>query len=175
MSSHSPRLLDIVYAPAPVLAQKAAPIESVSADITSLLDNMIHTMYAKEGIGLAAPQVSEGVRVFVMDCTEDKTRPFKMINPEIIKPSEEQNVFQEGCLSIPGVYGELERPSEVLLRYIDETGTQHEQTFNGLEARCIQHELDHLNGVLFIDYYDKFRRRIMLKESHEHLKNHKLL
>lgn len=135
-------------------------------EIKTLLDDMLETMYAAPGIGLAAPQIGVMKRVVVMDVSDDKDKPepLKLINPEIIWESEETSVYQEGCLSIPEQYADIERPAEVGLRYMDENGETHEIEADGLLATCIQHELDHLDGILFTDYLSALKRNMIIKK-----------
>ena len=123
-------------------------------------------MYAAPGIGLAAPQIGVMKRVVVMDVSDDKEKPqpLKLVNPEIIWESEDTSVYQEGCLSIPEQYADVERPAEVGLRYLDENGKEHEIEADGLLATCIQHELDHLDGILFTDYLSALKRNMILKK-----------
>eukprot|EP01092_Planopodium_desertum_P002320 TRINITY_DN13668_c0_g1_i1.p1 TRINITY_DN13668_c0_g1~~TRINITY_DN13668_c0_g1_i1.p1 ORF type:complete len:135 (+),score=39.91 TRINITY_DN13668_c0_g1_i1:1-405(+) len=123
-------------------------------------------MYAAPGIGLAAPQIGVMKRLVVMDVSDDKEKPqpLKLVNPEIIWESEDTSVYQEGCLSIPEQYADVERPAEVGLRYLDENGKEHEIEADGLLATCIQHELDHLDGILFTDYLSALKRNMILKK-----------
>ena len=164
-------LLPIIKVPDPVLRQKAEPVTQIDAAVRQQLDDMAETMYEAPGIGLAANQVNSLARLVVMDCASDdeQARLYQMVNPEIISNSEETAALEEGCLSIPGHTAEVERPAEVTARWLDPQGTQQEATFSGLEAACIQHEIDHLNGVLFIDHLSRLKRdmiwRKVLKEA----------
>ena len=146
----------------PVLKQKSAPVERVDDALRALMDDMLETMYAAPGIGLAAIQVGVPKRVIVMDISgreEGKApEPRYFVNPEIVWASEELASYEEGCLSIPEVYDEVERPARVKLRYLNYDGEQIEEDAEGLYAVCIQHEMDHLEGVLFIDYLSKLKR-----------------
>lgn len=157
----------IVTLPAPVLKEKARLIENVTDDIRKQMDLMLQTMYDAPGIGLAANQVGLLNRVIVMDIAqreEPETRvPIVMANPEIIWESEEPSVWEEGCLSIPGQYADVQRPLEVRVKYLDYHGKQQEQVFEGLGSHCVQHEIDHLNGVLFIDHLSTLKRNMLLK------------
>ncbi|MGH6778626.1 MAG: peptide deformylase, partial [Bradyrhizobium sp.] len=139
-------------------------VEKVTSDVRKLADDMFETMYDAPGIGLAAIQVAEPLRLITMDLAkkdeegETKHRPRVFINPEILSSSQERSVYEEGCLSIPEYYEEVERPARVRLRFTDLDGKLHEEDVEGLFATCIQHEIDHLNGVLFIDYLSKLKR-----------------
>ena len=159
-------LREILIVPDPRLKKECAPVEEVNDEIKTLLDDMLETMYAAPGIGLAAPQIGVMKRVVVMDVSDDKDKPepLKLINPEIIWESEETSVYQEGCLSIPEQYADIERPAEVGLRYMDENGETHEIEAEGLLATCIQHELDHLDGILFTDYLSALKRNMIIKK-----------
>jgi len=156
----------IVLVPDPVLRQKAAPVARVDDTIRELMDDMLETMYDAPGIGLAAPQIGLSSRVIVMDCSEDdeEPQPLKMANPEIIWSSEDTETMEEGCLSIPGHRGDVTRKRAVSVRYLDENGTEQELTTEGLLAVCIQHEIDHLDGVLFVDYLSRIKRDMILRK-----------
>ena len=159
-------LRDILIVPDPRLKQECEEVAEVNDEIRELLDDMLETMYAAPGIGLAAPQIGVMKRVVVMDVSDDKEKPqpLKLVNPEIIWESEDTSVYQEGCLSIPAQYADVERPAEVGLRYLDENGKEHEIEADGLLATCIQHELDHLDGILFTDYLSALKRNMILKK-----------
>ncbi|MEQ9347101.1 MAG: peptide deformylase [Thalassospira sp.] len=159
-------LREILIVPDPRLKKECEPVTDVNDEIRQLLDDMLETMYAAPGIGLAAPQIGVMKRVVVMDVSDDdeKSKPLKLINPEIIWESEEMAVYQEGCLSIPDQYADVERPAEVGMRYLDENGKEHEIEADGLLATCIQHEIDHLDGVLFTDYLSALKRNMILKK-----------
>jgi peptide deformylase len=157
-------LREIIILPDKQLRLVSKPIEKVTPEIRKLADDMFETMYDAPGIGLAAIQVAQPVRLITMDLAkkneegESNPRPRVFINPEIIASSEELSVYEEGCLSIPEYYEEVERPARVRVRYLDLDGKVHEEDAEGLYATCIQHEIDHLNGVLFIDYLSKLKR-----------------
>lgn len=161
-------LLPIITIPNPVLKEIARPIETISAAIKQQAADMIETMYEAPGIGLAANQVGQLNRMFVMDVHYRKdpaTRnPIVMMNPEIVWRSEELSVMEEGCLSIPQQYAEVERPRTVRVKYIDLDGQFQEMEGSDLTSHCIQHELDHLNGVLFIDYLSRLKRNMILRK-----------
>jgi peptide deformylase len=128
---------------------------------------MLQTMYAAPGIGLAAPQIGLLVRLIVIDCNKEDEliqHPIQMFNPEIIETSDEKNIQEEGCLSIPNQFGEVERPSKITVRWIDRDGNEKQESFDGLWATCIQHEIDHLDGKLFIDYLSPLRRQLITRK-----------
>lgn len=159
-------VLDILVAPHPVLKQKAKPVEKVDARIAKLMDDMVETMYAAKGIGLAAPQIGILERVIVVDVhdKDEKPSPIRLANPEIVWKSDETSVCEEGCLSVPDQYAEVTRPASVRVRYLDETNETREIEADGMLATCIQHEIDHLNGVLFVDYLSMLKRNMILRK-----------
>ena len=155
---------EIIILPDKQLRLVSRSIEKVTAEVRRLADDMFETMYAAPGIGLAAIQVGQPVRLITMDLAkkeengEVNPRPRVFINPEILSSSEETSIYEEGCLSIPEFYEEVERPARVRVRFTDLDGKVHEEDAEGIYATCIQHEVDHLNGVLFIDYLSKLTR-----------------
>jgi peptide deformylase len=154
-------LRPILVAPDPRLKQKSAPIEGPVTDAhRALMDDMLETMYEAPGIGLAAIQIGEPVRIIVMDLARDDEpkAPRYFVNPEILWASDEMFTYEEGCLSVPDIYDDVERPNKVKLRYLDYSGKQIEEDAEGLYAVCIQHEMDHLEGVLFIDHLSRLKR-----------------
>ncbi len=159
--------LPIITVPDPVLKQVAQPVQSINPLIRQLVTDMAETMYAAPGIGLAANQVNSLHRLFVIDVAfreNNDSRDFiAMINPEIVWQSEEPSVWEEGCLSIPGQFAEVQRPKSVRVRYQDMMGQFQERLVEGLESHCVQHELDHLNGVLFIDHLSTLKRNMILR------------
>ncbi|HBU99146.1 peptide deformylase [Thalassospira lucentensis] len=159
-------LREILIVPDPRLKKECEPVTEVNDEIRQLLSDMLETMYAAPGIGLAAPQIGVMKRVVVMDVSDDKDKPepLKLINPEIIWESEDTSIYQEGCLSIPDQYADVERPIEVGVRYLDENGKEQEIEADGLLSTCIQHEVDHLDGVLFTDYLSALKRNMILKK-----------
>ncbi|WP_353857986.1 peptide deformylase [Azospirillum formosense] len=159
-------VLDILVAPHPVLKQKAKPVDKVDARIAKLMDDMVETMYAAKGIGLAAPQIGILERVIVVDVhdKDEKPNPIRLANPEIVWKSDETSVCEEGCLSVPDQYAEVTRPSSVRVRYLDENNETREIEADGMLATCIQHEIDHLNGVLFVDYLSMLKRNMILRK-----------
>ena len=159
-------LMPLVLLPQPVLRQVAQPVDDITDDILQLVNNMAETMYAAPGIGLAANQVGLLKRVIVMDCARDDEPPtlWKMINPEIIWRSEDNTKLEEGCLSIPGHNAEVVRPSEVHVSYLDIEGQKQAMHATGLLAACVQHEIDHLNGVLFLDHLSRLKRDMIMRK-----------
>ena len=163
-------LREIIILPDKQLRLVSKPIEKVTPEIRKLADDMLETMYDAPGIGLAAIQVAQPLRLITMDLAkrdengETMAKPRVFINPEIIARSEELSVYEEGCLSIPEYYEEVERPARVRVRFTDLDGTVHEEDAEGLYATCIQHEIDHLNGVLFVDYLSKLKRDRVFKK-----------
>ena len=159
-------LLPILLHPDPRLKKACEPVLNVDSKIQKLANSMIKTMYDAPGVGLAAPQVASMVRLFVMDCTDSEAEdhPLVLINPQITWISEDLNVHSEGCLSLPELFDDVERPSQVRMSFLDIQGKVHEQQFDGLWATCAQHELDHLNGVLFIDHLTRMKRSMMTKK-----------
>ncbi len=142
------------------------PVKEITSEVRRLADDMLETMYDAPGVGLAAIQIGVQIRMVTMDVSksEDEHQPMVLINPEIVWASEEKRVYEEGCLSIPEYYEEVERPDRVRFRYMNLQGETIEQDADGLLATCVQHEIDHLNGVLFIDYLSKLKRdRVMTK------------
>jgi peptide deformylase len=157
----------ILIHPDPRLKKLCDPVSEVTADIGKLAEDMLETMYDAPGVGLAAPQIGVLKRIFVMDCVKEddaEKRPMVLINPEIIATSEEVNTYEEGCLSIPEQYGEVTRPKLVTLRWMGLNGKLHEDEFDGLWATCAQHELDHLNGKLFIDHLGAIKRQMITRK-----------
>lgn len=159
-------ILDIVIAPDPVLKVVCEPVKEVNDEIRELLTSMLETMYKAPGIGLAACQVGVTKRVIVVDVSDDKeeNQPYCMVNPEITWESDEYSVYQEGCLSLPEQYADVERPAAIKMTYLDETGKKIELEADGLLATCVQHEIDHLDGVLFVDHISKLKRGMIMKK-----------
>lgn len=156
----------LVILPDPLLRQVSKPVECFDADLRKFSADMLDTMYDAPGIGLAAIQVGEPLRMLVIDLAkEDEPKaPQIFINPQILSSSDERNVYEEGCLSIPDYYAEVERPAQVRISYVDIDGKQHEVAAEGLLATCLQHEIDHLNGVLFIDHISRLKREMVVKK-----------
>ena len=159
-------LLPILTAPDPRLKKKSQPVDSVDPGLRQLMDDMMETMYAAPGIGLAAPQVGVLKRLIVLDIDREdvKTGPLFMANPEIIEASDEDLTYEEGCLSVPEHYSDVSRPGKVVVRYLDRDGESREMACEGLLATCVQHEIDHLDGVLFIDHISSLKRNMILRK-----------
>jgi peptide deformylase len=159
-------LLPIITAPDPRLKLVAKPVAAVDAEVRRLMDDMLETMYAAPGIGLAAPQVGVACRVLVVDTARDgeAAQPLKIANPEILGRSEELATYNEGCLSLPEHYADVERPARIKLRYLDYENKIREVEMEGLLATCVQHEMDHLDGVLFVDHLSALKRNIILRK-----------
>ena len=156
----------IIIEPDPILRRESSPIEQVDDELRNLLDEMLKTMYSASGIGLAAVQIGILKRVIVIDISkEDQSKnPIFLVNPEITFKSKNTSVYEEGCLSLPGHFAEIERPAECKVNYIDYNGQKKELQANGLLATCIQHEIDHLNGILFVDYLSKLKKDMIIKK-----------
>ena len=166
-------VLDILIAPDPGLRAVAKPVAVVDDAVRTIVADMFDTMYDARGIGLAATQVAIEQRIVVIDLQEPESdaedakpvrAPRIFINPELVSVSEETSIYNEGCLSIPEQYAEVERPTRCRVRWLDETGAAHEEDLDGLLSTCIQHEIDHLNGVLFIDHISRLKRDMVLKK-----------
>lgn len=157
----------ILIHPDPRLKKVCAPVTDITGDLRKLADDMLETMYDAPGIGLAAPQIGVLDRLIVLDCVKEegeKPRPLVMFNPEVVASSEELNTYEEGCLSIPDQYAEVTRPSEVEVTWVDQNGNPQKEAFGGLWATCVQHEIDHLNGKLFIDYLKPMKRQMITRK-----------
>ena len=157
---------EILTVPNPVLKQVSAPVERVDDELRALMDDMLETMYDAPGIGLAAIQIGVPKRVIVIDLAREgeEKQPRYFVNPEIVWASEETLGYEEGCLSVPEIFDEVQRPAKVKLRYLDYQGAAVEEDAEGLFAVCIQHEMDHLNGVLFIDHLSRLKREQAVKK-----------
>lgn len=159
-------LLPIIVAPDPRLKKRCAPVAQVDDAIRRLMDDMLETMYDAPGIGLAAPQVGVLKRIIVVDVAakEGPREPVQMVNPELVWASEEEASYEEGCLSLPEHYAEVERPASVKVRYLDREGETQEMEAEGLLATCVQHEMDHLEGLLFVDHISALKRKMILRK-----------
>tara|TARA_B100000029_G_scaffold319172_1_gene311618 strand:+ start:531 stop:1055 length:525 start_codon:yes stop_codon:yes gene_type:complete len=159
-------LKKILTEPNKILRQKSLPVEKVDGELQKLIDDMLETMYAAPGIGLAAIQVGVPKRIIVLDIAskDEPKNPMCFINPEIIEKSETNSTYEEGCLSVPGQFAEIDRPSKCYLKYLDYYGQPKELKAEGMMATCIQHEMDHLEGILFIDYLSKLKRSMIVKK-----------
>ena len=162
----------IIIEPDPILREKSKTLEKVNDELRELLDDMLETMYAAPGIGLAANQIGVLKRLIVIDINRDneKRNPIFLINPEIISSSKKTSIYEEGCLSLPGHYAEIERPAECNIKFVDYNGKEKELNAKGLLSTCIQHEIDHLNGILFIDYLSKLKKDMIVKKLIKHKK-----
>ena len=157
----------ILLHPDPRLKKVCAPVPDMSDELRALADDMLESMYAAPGIGLAAPLVGVLSRLLVMDCVKEEggaAKPMVLFNPEIIASSDELNTYEEGCLSIPEHFADVTRPAVVEVRWLDRDGCEQQQVFDGLWATCVQHEIDHLNGKLFIDYLGPMRRQMITRK-----------
>ena len=161
----------IIEAPDPRLRVKSTPVEGVDDDLRTLITDMFETMYDAPGIGLAAIQVGVPKRVLVIDLQEEEgedgqpiRKPLVFINPELRDPAEELNTYNEGCLSVPDQYAEVERPARIHARWLDRDGVRQEAALDGLLATCLQHEMDHLEGILFIDHLSRLKKDMILKK-----------
>ncbi len=169
--------LDIINVPDPLLKTKSTPVDKVDDQVRKLLDDMLETMYAAPGIGLAAIQVAVAKRMIVLDTSteEEENEPLFLINPEVTWESEERNTYSEGCLSVPEHYADVERPAAVRVQYLDYNGQMQEDLMEGLTATCVQHEIDHLNGVVFIDYLSRLKRNMIIKKVQKATKDSVIL
>ena len=166
-------LRKILIEPDPILRKKSEALEKVDDQTRKLMKDMLETMYKAPGIGLAAIQIGISKRIIVIDVSKDKEKkkePLFLVNPEIIYKSDKTAIYEEGCLSLPGHFAEIERPAECTTRYIDFNGKKKELKADGLLATCIQHEVDHLNGILFIDYLSKLKKDMIIKKLVKHKK-----
>src|SRR5262245_5787469 len=156
----------LINLPDPILRQVSRPVERIDDSLRKLAGDMLDTMYDAPGIGLAAIQVGEPLRMLVIDLAKEgeQPAPYVFVNPEIVESSEDRSVYEEGCLSIPDYYAEVERPASVRVKYLDRNGKAQEIAADGLMATCLQHEIDHLNGVLFIDHISKLKRDMVVKK-----------
>ena len=159
-------LRKILTEPNKVLREKSLKVESVDKDLQNLMDDMLETMYAAPGIGLAAIQVGIPKRIIVLDISykEGKKNPMYFVNPEIIEKSNKNSTYEEGCLSVPGQFAEIDRPDQCHIKYLDYFGQHKEMKAEGMLATCIQHEMDHLEGILFIDYLSKLKKSMIVKK-----------
>ncbi len=159
-------LRKILTEPNKILRQKSLPVEMVDKDLQNLMDDMLETMYAAPGIGLAAIQVGIPKRVIVLDIAqkEGTKKPIFLVNPEIIQKSKNNSTYEEGCLSVPGQFAEIDRPDRCYIKYLDYHGEKKEIKAEGMLSTCVQHEMDHLEGILFIDYLSKLKKTMIIKK-----------
>jgi len=158
--------LEIIKIPDPILRETSAPVETVDENMRRLMDDMLETMYDAPGVGLAAIQVGIPKRVIVLDVSgdEDEPQPLFMANPKIVRLGESMRMHEEGCLSIPSVHVEIERPADVTVQYVDRNGAEQELVADGLLATAVQHEIDHLDGKLIIDFLSRLKRDIIIRK-----------
>jgi peptide deformylase len=158
---------EIITVPNPLLKTVSKPVDAIDSKILSILNDMLETMYAAPGIGLAAIQIGIPKRLLVIDIGRDNENrdPHFFINPEILDPAEELSSFEEGCLSVPGVWEEIERPNECNVRFLDINGDEKNIRYSGMMATVIQHEMDHLNGIVFVDYLSRLKKDRAIKKS----------
>ncbi|TPW30136.1 peptide deformylase [Martelella alba] len=166
----------MIILPDPILRKVSAPVERVDDELKKLAGDMLETMYEAPGIGLAAIQVGVPRRMLVLDVSKDenKKEPMVFINPSILSASDERSIYEEGCLSIPDFFAEVERPAEVAVRYTDLDGKEQQLEADGLLATCLQHEMDHLDGVLFIDYLSRLKRDRVIRKFTKSARQQKL-
>ncbi|WP_019223143.1 peptide deformylase [Bartonella rattaustraliani] len=167
----------LVILPDPILREVSKPVEHIDKEVQKLADDMLETMYHAHGIGLAAIQIGIPLRMLVVDVSgnDDPKNPLVIINPEILWHSDERNIYKEGCLSIPEYYAEVERPKRLCVRYTDREGKQTEMEADHLLATCLQHEIDHLNGRLFIDHISKIKRDMVIRKFKKRAKEENTL
>ena len=156
----------LIILPDPILRQVSKPIETMDSEVKKLADDMLETMYDAPGIGLAAIQIGVARRMLVLDVSKDgeDKKPLVFINPEVVASSDARSVYEEGCLSIPDYYAEVERPAAIKVKHLDRDGKEQLTEADGLLATCLQHEIDHLNGVLFIDHISKLKREMVIRK-----------
>ena len=159
-------ILSLVYAPAKILEEKAAEVKNIDNEVKKLVNNMFDTMYKNNGVGLAAPQVNESLQILVIDCSnkDNEFEPRVLINPIIKKQSKIYKEYEEGCLSFPEHFAEIDRPDKLKIEYIDENNKKKILSTDGFNSRIIQHELDHLNGILFVDHLSRLKRDVIIRK-----------
>ena len=163
---------EIIKVPNPILKKISKPVKEVNDEIRSILDDMLDTMYDAPGIGLAAIQIGIPLRMLVIDISkEEKNDPLFFINPEIVEPSKDLSSFEEGCLSVPGIWEEIERPDKCKVKFLNRKGKKQEKKCNGLLATVIQHEIDHLEGIVFVDHLSRLKKDLSIKKSIKFQKN----
>ena len=166
-------VLDLVFAPASILNKAAENVKNIDKSTKKFVHDMFDTMYENNGVGLAAPQVNKSLQILVMDCSanDEKNNPKALINPAIISTSKDFKAYEEGCLSFPGHYIELSRPMEVEINYYDIEGIEKTELFTDFESVCVQHEIDHLLGTLFVEYISRLKRQMIIKKMQKFKKN----
>ena len=169
-------LKNIITVPNPLLKSISKPVDKINNDIKSLIDDMFETMYHAPGIGLAAVQIGIPLRIIVIDISKgDEKKPLFFINPNIVWHSDKTSTYEEGCLSIPNQFAEIERPESCRVEYLDLNNKKKEIKVSGLLSTCIQHEIDHLNGILFIDYLSKLKKNMIIKKVTKNIKSEKIV
>ena len=170
-------LRQILTEPNEILRKKSLPVEKVDKEIQKLMDDMLETMYAAPGIGLAAIQVGVPKRIIVLDLSkkDEPKKPMYFINPEIISKSEKDSTYEEGCLSVPGQFAEIARPEKCHIKFLDYFGQHKEIKAENMLATCLQHEMDHLEGILFIDYLSKLKKSMIIKKLSKQKKSSEAL
>ena len=170
-------MLKLVYAPDPILKKESLEIPQVDEHHRKLIKEMYEVMYKANGVGLAAPQVGENLRIFIIDAgaREEEKKPITMINPKLLSLGNEIVPYEEGCLSFPDHFAEIDRPDELTIEYIDENNNKKKLTTNGFASRIIQHELDHLNGILFVDHLSRLKRDIIIRKMKKFKKEKNLI
>ena len=168
-------MLKLVYAPDPILKKESAPLPQVDEHHRELIREMYEVMYSSNGVGLAAPQIGLNLRIFVLDAgsREDEKKPITIINPKILSLGEEIVSYEEGCLSFPEHFAEIDRPEKIDIEFLDENNNKKSLKFVGFESRIIQHEIDHLNGILFVDYLSRIKRDVILRKMKKYKKEKK--
>ena len=168
-------MLKLVYAPDPILKKESAPLPQVDEHHRELIREMYEVMYSSNGVGLAAPQIGLNLRIFVLDAgsREDEKKPITIINPKILSLGEEIVSYEEGCLSFPEHFAEIDRPEKIDIEFLDENNNKKSLKFVGFESRIIQHEIDHLNGILFVDHLSRLKRDVILRKMKKYKKEKK--
>lgn len=164
MMQNLKKLPPVLRYPETFLRKKTQSVSAVDRNIKKLIQEMFEVMYADNGIGLAANQIGENLSIFIADISDDQSQPLVFINPEITEKSEKKQTYEEGCLSVPGIFAKVERPAKITVNALDQAGKPFSLAADGLLSQCIQHELDHLAGVLFIDYLTAMKRELILKK-----------
>ena len=170
-------MLKLIYAPDPILKKESLPLPQVDDHHRALIKQMYQVMYTSNGVGLAAPQIGLNIRIFILDANsrDEEKRPITMINPKIITIEENKVPYEEGCLSFPEHFAEIERPEKIKIEYLDEDNSKKISKFEGFESRIIQHELDHLNGILFVDYLSRLKRDVIIRKMKKYKKEKELI
>ena len=168
-------MLKLVYAPDPILKKESASLPQVDEHHRELIKEMYEVMYSSNGVGLAAPQIGLNLRIFVLDAgsREDEKKPITIINPKILSFGEEIVSYEEGCLSFPEHFAEIDRPEKIDIEFLDENNNKKSHKFVGFESRIIQHEIDHLNGILFVDHLSRLKRDVILRKMKKYKKEKK--